>query len=169
MAIAEMARHERTMPGIRRANASLTGPRAGRAPKPARADRRDRTLGAPRRASAASIVPQRSGTAIVESVRPEREMASSRRANANLTGLKAGRVLQPARADRRDRTTVARAPTSSHPAREGLIGRRAATVARAAKADRRAAAPHQGSALARQGRDRRKAPGARGEIGRAHV
>src|SRR5580704_10185258 len=151
MAIAAMAPRERTMPGIRRANASLTGPRAGRAPKPARADRRDRTLGAPRRASAASIVPQRSGTAFVESVRPERGMASSRRANANLTGLRAGRVLQPARADRRDRTTVARAPTSSHPAREGVteIGRRAATVARAEKADRRAAAPHQGSARPR--------------------
>src|SRR5580704_17694875 len=133
MAIAEMARHERTMPGIRRANASLTGPRAGRAPKPVRADRCDRTLGAPRRASAASTVPQRSGTAIAEMARHELGRPAIRHASANLTGLRTGRVLQPARADRRDRTTVARAPTSSHPAQEGLteIGRRAATVARA--------------------------------------
>ena len=64
MAIAEMARRERTMPGIRRANASLTGLKAERVPQPARADRHDRTLGAAGRASAASIVPQRSGTAI---------------------------------------------------------------------------------------------------------
>src|ERR1700723_3368606 len=103
MAIAEMARRECTMPGIRGANASLTGPRAGRAPKPAKADRRDRKLGAPRRASAASTVPQRSGTAIAAMARHELGTPAIRHANANLTGLRAGRVLQPARADRRDR------------------------------------------------------------------
>src|SRR5580704_12997858 len=168
MAIAEMARHERTMPGIRRANASLTGPRAGRAPKPVRADRHDRTLGAPRRASAASTVPQRSGTAIVESVRPERGMASSRRANANLTGLSAGRAPQPARADRRDLRTraVARAQTSNQDRRAQErateIGRTAPAAALAAKAARRAAAPRQSGALARPEKDRRKAAAVRG-------
>ena len=41
MAIAEMARHERGTPEIRRASASLIGLRAGRVPRPARVDRRD--------------------------------------------------------------------------------------------------------------------------------
>ena len=79
-----MARRERTMPGIRRANASLTGPRAERVPQPARADRHDRKLGAAGRASAASIVPQRSGTAIVESAVPNRDGGPAR---GLLTGL----------------------------------------------------------------------------------
>ena len=88
-----------------------------RPPKPARAaDRRDpdarsaRAARAPLRSSR-NEAGRRSPRASV----PERGMASSRRANANLTGLRAGRVPQPARADRRDRTTraVARAPTSS--------------------------------------------------------
>jgi hypothetical protein len=82
-----------------------------------------------------------------------------------LTGLRAGRARSPARAGRRDRTTgtTARAPTSSHPAQAGVTGidRRAATVARAEKADRRAVAHHRSVALARRGKDRRKAPAAR--------
>jgi hypothetical protein len=51
-----MARRERTMPGIRHANASLTDIKAERVPQPARADRNDRTRGAAGRGSAATIV-----------------------------------------------------------------------------------------------------------------
>ncbi len=56
-AIAANARHERRMAPIRLVNASLTAPKAARALKPARADRRDRTPGGAVRANAASIVP----------------------------------------------------------------------------------------------------------------
>ena len=138
-------------------------PQAGRA-EAARADRDRTRSGGP---SAASIVPQRSGTAIAEMARHERGTAPSRRANASLSGLRAGRALKPAKADRNDRTTrtAAPAPTSSQdrPAQAGVteIGRRPATVAPAEKADSRVADPHPSGDLARQGKDRRKAPAVR--------
>jgi hypothetical protein len=155
MAIAEMARRERTMPGIPHANASLTDLKAERVPQPARADRNDRTLGAAGRGSAATIVPQRSGTAIAEMARRERGTPAIRHANARLSGLRAGRALKPAKADRNDRTTrtAARAPTSSHPTQEAVTGTGRGATASA----RRLAAPRQSGGLARPEKDPRKA------------
>ena len=66
------------------------------------------------RASAASTALQREVMAIVEMARRERGAPAIPRASASLTGLQAGRVPQPAKADLRDRTTRAAArPTSS--------------------------------------------------------
>ena len=155
MAIVEMARRERGalangdrrerpraygMAPIRRANESLTGLKAARVPQPARADRRDRTLGAAGRASAASMVPQRSGTASAETARHERGAPAIPRANENLIGLSAAHVPQPARVDRRDLRirAVARAQTSNQDrrAQERVteFGPRAQAAARAGKA-----------------------------------
>jgi hypothetical protein len=165
-AIVESVQRAYGMAPIRRANESLTGLKAACVPQPARADRRDRTLGAAGRASAASMVPQRSGTASAETGRHERGAPAIPRANENLIGLRAGRVPQPARVGRRDLRTraAARAQTSNQDrrAQERVteIGSRALAVARAAKADRRAVAPHhQGGALPR-GKDRREEPAA---------
>jgi hypothetical protein len=145
----------------RRANASLTGLRVGRAPHPERADRRDRTTGVGR-ASVASTVPKPTVTVIVEMDHHERAASEIPDANAGLIDLRVERLLQPARVDRRDLRTRAgaRAPISNQEcraqARVTEIGRRAA--ARAAKADLRAVAlRRRGGALPR-GKDRRKAP-----------
>jgi hypothetical protein len=163
--IVGIARRERGTAPIRRANASLTGPRAGRAPKPGKADRNDRAPGMADRRSLASTVPKQSVMEIVGIARRERAAAPIRRANASLTGLKAGRAPRPAKADRNDRTTrtAARAPTSSPPGQTDVteIGRGAPVAARAAKAGRRAAARLQSGDLAHRGRDRRKAAAAR--------
>jgi hypothetical protein len=174
-AIAANALRERGTAPIRRANASLTGPRAGRAPRPARADHHGRTIRNPGigpsgqmpqgvtvdRRSAASTAPPRKVTAIVEMAHSKRGTAPIRRTNASLTGLRAGRAPKPAKADRNDRTTrtAARAPTSSHPGQTGVteIGRGAPVAARAAKAGRRAAARLRSGGLAHRGRDRRRA------------
>src|SRR3984885_3929239 len=149
----------------RSANASLNGPRAGRAPKPARADRRDPTPGMVGRANVGSTAQMQSVMATAEMPHGERATAPIRRANASLTGLRAGRALKPAKADLNDRgtRTAARAPTSSHPAQEAVTetGRGAPAAAREAKADRRAAAPRRSGGLAHRGRDRRKAAAAR--------
>jgi hypothetical protein len=103
--------------------------------------------------------------AIAEMARRERGTPAIRHANARLSGLRAGRALKPAKADRNDRTTrtAARAPTSSHPAQEAATGtgRGAPAAAREAKADRRVAAPRQSGGLARPEKDRRKAAAVR--------
>ena len=164
-ATVEMACRERTIPGIRRANASLTGLKAGRGPRRAKADPCDPMTRAGR-ASVASTVPKQSATVIVENGRHRHGARAIRRANASLIRLRAKRVPLLARADRRDRTTraVARAQTSNQDRRvqERVteIGSRALAAARAAKADRRAVAPHhQGGALARQARLRLRVAG----------
>jgi hypothetical protein len=180
-AIIGSALRERGTPPPRRANASLTGPKACRALKPARADRHVQSIGnldiglsgqmpqgviADRR-SVASTAPQRVATVIIANVARERGTAPIRRANASLTGPKAGRVPQPAKADRHVRTprAAARARTSNQDRRaQGRvteIGRRAPAEARAAKAGRRAAARFRSGGLAHRGRDRRKAAAAR--------
>jgi hypothetical protein len=170
-AIAANARRERGTARIRRANASLTGPRAGR---------HVRTIGNPGvglsgqmlqgvvadRRKAASIAPQRKVTAIVEIARSERGTAPIRRANASLTGPKAGRVPQRAKADRRvqrPRAALARISNQDRRAQGDVTGtgRGAPAVGRAAKADRRVAAPRPSGALARRGRARRTAARAR--------
>ena len=162
-AIVESVQRASGMAPIRRANESLTGLKAARVPQPARADRRDRTLGAAGRATAASMVPQRSGTASAETGRHERGAPAIPRANENLIGLRAAHVPQPARVDRRDLRirAVARAQTSNQDrrAQERVteFGPRAQAAARAGKGNRLAVAPRQGGALPR-GKDRRKAP-----------
>jgi hypothetical protein len=68
-----------------------------------------------RRANVASTVPTQSLMALVEMNRHERGAPAIRRANANLIGLRAGRVPHPGRVGRRDLRTraVARAQTSN--------------------------------------------------------
>ena len=170
--IAANAHRERGTARIRRANASSTGPKPGR---------HVRIIGNPGiglsgqmlqgviadRRNAASTAPPRKVTAIVEIACSERGTAPIRRANASLTGLRAGRALKRARADRHDRTPreAARVRTSNqdHRAQGRVreIGLGAPTAARGPKADRRVAAPRPSGALARRGRARRTAARAR--------
>src|SRR3984957_19838868 len=105
MAIAEMARRERTMPGIGRAKAGLAGLRAERGPRPARAARHHRTTRTVARARTSSRLAQEPATETGRSaVFATRAAMVDRRANARLNGPRAGRAPKPARADRRDPT-----------------------------------------------------------------
>jgi hypothetical protein len=118
------------------------------------------------RANVGSTAQMQSVMATAEVPHGERATAPIRRANASLTGLRAGHALKPAKADLNDRATrtAARAPTSSHFAQEAVTGtgRGAPAAARAEKASRRAAAPRRSGDLARQGKDRQKAASVRG-------
>jgi hypothetical protein len=100
-----MARRERATPGIRCANASLTGLKAGRVRQPARADRHGRTARTVGRARTSRRLAQEPATETGRSaVFATRAAMVDRSANASLNGPRAGRAPKPARADRRDPT-----------------------------------------------------------------
>ena len=134
------------------AKAAAFGPYGGSGS--AREVKRRRGLKAAR-ASAASTALQREVMAIVEMVHHVRGAPAIRPASASLSGLRGGRVSQPERGGRLDRTERAagHGPTSSQDRlaqeRATEIGRRAAFATRAAMADRRANASLTGLRIGR--------------------
>ena len=164
-AIVEIARRERGTATIRRASASLTGLRAGRVPKPAKAGRRDRTTRS-RRAARTPLRPsakqKRDGdrrerpSRTRDGADPARERKFDRPQGRTRTQAGEGR---PPRSD--DKNRGPRSDFKSRPPRAGARdGDRPQSRGRGAggKADRRAVAPQLGGALAAQEKDRRKAP-----------
>jgi hypothetical protein len=171
MAIVEMGRLEPGAPAIRRASASLTGLWAGRVRQPAKAALRDRTT------RAAALAPTSSQDRLAQARAAEtgRRAAfatwaarSGRRVSASLTGLRAGRVPQPAPRDRTTRARRAQTSNQDHRAqgRAPEIGRRAVFARRAAMAARRASVAstvlkQSAKVIVENGRRRRGAPAIR--------